>query len=238
MATQAISHSERQSRSRFYSINAIRVIATTVGVVFGLSGMNHGFFEFLQGNKATEGLVIHAIGPEQRFWAQGTEDALTIIPNYMVSGLLSMVIGAVIVVWSLRFLHTRHGRNVFLGLFIALFLVGGGIGQIAFFLPAWAFATRMDKPLTWWREKLPQRSWRILSGLWPVTLTLATASILFGIEIAIFGVVPGVNDLEQIQNTAGLFVMASIILYIVSFIAGIGHELYRAPLSDPISKGE
>ena len=211
----------------FYNLNAIRVIATTVGVIFGLAGFNHGFFEFLQGNTSTNGLIIQAIGEAQRFWPLGTEEAFTIIPNFMISGLLSMALGLTIVAWSLFYLPTKRGPTVFLVLFVLLFLVGGGIGQIVFFIPAWAFATRMDAPLTWWRKTLPQRTWSILSKLWPVILNLASLLILMGLEIAIFGYVPGMSDPERIQSTGMILVFISAILYVISFIAGIGHELRR-----------
>ncbi|MDX1413340.1 MAG: hypothetical protein R3293_04065 [Candidatus Promineifilaceae bacterium] len=215
-------------RTAFDNIGATRIIATTIGVFFGLfSSVNHGFFELLQGNKPTGSLIIQAIGEEQRFWPLGTEEAFTLIPNFMITGIASMVVGVAIIIWSIWFLPTRHGRSVFLGLFILSFLVGGGIGQVVFFIPAWAFATRLNMPLTWWRKVLPQRSWPLLSKLWPVTLVLATAVMLAGLEMAIFGYFPGRSEPEAIQNTALLFVLASATLYIISFIAGFGHELRR-----------
>jgi len=215
-------------RSTFENLNATRAIATTIGVFFGLfSGVNHGIFEFLQGNRPTNGFAIHAIGEAQRFWPLGTEDAFTIVPNFMVTGILSILVGLAIVVWSIWFLPGKHGRKVFLGLFILSFFVGGGIGQVAFFLPAWAFATRMDKPLTWWQKVLPQRSRAFLSKLWIVTLVAATLSMLVGLEMAIFGYFPGLKEAQAIQDTAMLFVLTAAILYVVSFIAGFGHELRR-----------
>lgn len=216
-----------QTTSSFDNLHATRIIATTIGVIFGFSGINHGFFEFLQGNKPTDGLIIQAIGEAQRFWPLGTEEAFTIIPNFRISGIVSMIVGLAIILWSLRFIQTRHGRTVFLGLFILLFLVGGGIGQIIFFIPAWAFATRMNKPLTWWKKVLPRSTWPFLSKLWVLTLILASIVILIGLEIAIFGFVPGVTHPETIQNTALLLVLVSAILYILSFIAGFGHELRK-----------
>lgn len=209
------------------SANAIRVIATTVGVIFGLSGFNHGFFEFLQGNKPTDGLVIQAIGDGQRFWSLGTEEAFTIIPNFMISGLLSMIVGLAIVVWSLWFLKSRSGPTVFLILFVILFLVGGGIGQVAFFIPAWAFATRMDSSLAWWRKALPQHGLPVLSRAWRPMLFLASAFILVGLEMAIFGFVPGMTEPHRIQDTAMLLVLTSALLYAMSFVAGIANELQR-----------
>lgn len=211
----------------FHNLNAIRVIATTVGVIFGLAGINHGFFEFLQGNKPTDGLIIQAIGEAQRFWPLGTEEAFTIIPNFMISGLLSMALGLTIIIWSLWFLPTKRGPTIFLLLFVLLFLVGGGIGQIAFFIPAWAFATQMNTTLTWWRKALPRRTWPFLSRFWIVSLILASLLILVGLEIAIFGYVPGMTEPERIQSTGMLLVFISALLYVVSFIAGLGHELRR-----------
>ena len=216
-----------KEKSSFDNLNATRVIVTTIGVIFGFGGFNHGFFEFLQGNTPTDGLIIQAIGEAQRFWVLGTEEAFTIIPNFLISGLLSMVLGLTIIIWSLWFIQTQHGRTVFLALFILLFLVGGGIGQVAFFIPAWAFATRMNTPLTWWKKVLPRSIWPFLSKLWIITLILSSIAILIGLEIAIFGFVPGMTNPERIQNTALSFVLASAILNVISFIAGFGHELRR-----------
>jgi hypothetical protein len=216
-----------KNRFSFYNINATRAIATTIGVIFGLSGINHGFFEFLQGDTPTHGPVIQAIGEAQRFWVLGTEEAFTFLPTFLISGVISMILGLAIIVWSLWFIQTKYGRKVFLALFVLLFLCGGGIGQVVFFIPAWAFATRIDKPLTWWKKALPRSLWPGLSKLWMVTLVLASAASLFGLEIAIFGFIPGLSDPGRIQNTALLLMLISAILYMLSFIAGFGHELSK-----------
>jgi hypothetical protein len=223
--------SRTSSQFSFQDLNATRIIAATIGVFFGLfSGVNHGIFEVLQGNKPTDGLLIHAIGEAQRFWPLGTEDAFTLVPNFMVSGIASIIVGLVIVIWSIWFLPTKHGPTVFLGLFILSFLVGGGIGQVAFFVPAWAFATRIDKPLTWWRKVLPRSTWPFLSRLWIVTMVLATVVMLIGLEMAIFGYFPGLTEPVSIQDTAMLIVLTAAIIYVFSFIAGFGHELRKREL--------
>ena len=215
-------------KNAFDDLSATRVIAATIGVFFGLfSGVNHGFFELLQGNTPTNGLLIHAIGESQRFWSLGTEDAFTVLPNFLLTGIVSMIVGFAIVIWSIWFLQTKHGTTIFLGLFILSFLVGGGIGQVAFFLPAWAFATRIDKPLTWWRKVLPRGSWSLLSKLWAPLLVLATLVMTIGLEMAIFGYFPGLTEPVAIQDRAMLFVLSAAILYILSFIAGFGNELRR-----------
>lgn len=217
----------------FQNLNATRVIATTIGVFFGLfSGMNHGLFEILQGNKPTDGLFILAIGEAQRFWPQGGELAFTLIPNFLITGIVSMIVGAAMVIWSIWFLPTKHGRTVFLGLFILSFLVGGGIGQSFLLIPAWAFATRMGKPLTWWRKVLPRSTWPFLSRLWVVTLVLVIVAMLITLEIGLFGYFPGITDPIRVENTAMLFLFSAVILCIISFVAGFGHELQRMELNE------
>jgi hypothetical protein len=115
---------------------ATRLNVVTLGVMLALSGMMaHGFFEVLQGYSPTDGLIIQAIGEEQRMWYYGSEEAFTIIPNFLVTGLLAMAASLCIVIWSVGFVHKKNGPLVLLLLFILLFLVGGGIAQILFFIP-------------------------------------------------------------------------------------------------------
>ena len=215
--------------------SATRIIATTIGVFFGLfSSINHGFFEILQGNKPTNGFLINAIGEAHRFWPEGTEPAFTLIPNFMLTGIAAILIGLAIIVWSIWYLPTKHGRTVFLGLFILSFLVGGGIGQAFFFIPAWAFATRMGKPLTWWGKALPRKIWPFLSKLWIILLVLATVVMLIGLEMAIFGYFPGITAAEDLMNINMSIVFGSALLYILSFIAGFGDELLRQETNNSI----
>ena len=98
---------------------------------------------------------------------------------------------------------------------------------MVFFVPAWAFATRIDKPLTWWKRVLPRAWWPFLSRLWVILLVLSTISILVGLEIAIFGYVPWTAVPDSVQNTGLAFVFASAVLNIMAFIAGFGHDLLR-----------
>ena len=217
------------------NLDPTRIIATTVGVFFGLfSSINHGIFEILQGNIPTNGFLINAIGEAQRFWPEGTEPAFTLIPNFMLTGIAAILVGIAIIVWSIWYLPTKHGRTVFLGLFILSFLVGGGIGQAFFFIPAWAFATRIGKPLNWWRKVLPNKIWPLLSKLWMTLLVLATIAMLIGLEMAIFGYFPGITASEDLMNINMSIVFGSAILYVLSFIAGFGHELLRQETNNPI----
>jgi hypothetical protein len=206
---------------------ATKTIVSTFGVILGIAGMNHGFFESLQGNTSTPGLIIQAIGPAQRMWLHGTEEAFSIIPNFLVTGILAMAVALLIMIWSVRYIQTKNGPTVFILLFVLLFLVGGGIGQIVFFLPVWAFSTRINKPLTWWQKVLPENVRRVLAKLWPFTLTVASGLFLLALEIAIFGFLPGVSDAEQKLYFCWSFLGFGWVILLFTFVAGIANDIQK-----------
>jgi hypothetical protein len=132
------------------------------------TGLNHGIFEVLQGNTPTGGLVIPAIGEAQRMWVQGGEEAFTIIPNVLATGILAIAVSLAVAVWSVGFVHNKHGPPVLLLLCALLFLFGGGIAApVVLAPPIWGAAARVNKPLAWWRRVLPEGVRRVLGPVWP-----------------------------------------------------------------------
>ncbi|QOR35167.1 hypothetical protein IMX26_17180 [Clostridium sp. 'deep sea'] len=206
---------------------AIQTIVATLGVTFGIGGVGHGFFEALQGNKATNGYVIHAIGEANRMWLYGNEPAFTIIPNFLITGIAAMLVGIAVIIWSWGFMHKKHASTVFLSLFILLFLVGGGIGQVVFFMIAWAMSTCIHSPLNWWRKVLPATMRRFLSKLWRPFLIASTVLILFALQIAIFGFVPGVSNPNIISIIMVSTLGAGLLFLILAFISGCAHDIYK-----------
>jgi hypothetical protein len=208
---------------------ATRIIAATIGVLLGIAGFEHGFFEVLQGNTPTDGLIIQAIGEAQQMWYYGTEEAFTLVPNFLITGILAMTISLAIIVWSVGFLHTKHGATVFGLLFVLLFFFGGGIAaQVVIAPPTWAAATRINKPLTWWRKRLPENVRRLLARLWPYTLILGALSFVIGLLIAVFGYVPGMSDPERIINVCWAFIFGGgWAVFLFTFVAGFAHDIER-----------
>jgi hypothetical protein len=205
---------------------ATRTIVSTVGVILAISGMVHGIFEILQGNTQANRPIIQAIGDAQQMWLYGTEEAFTIIPNFLITGILAVGVGLAILVWSVGFVQTKHGALVFLLLFLLLFLVGGGIAQVVLFLPAWAAATRINQPLAGWRKLLPERFRRMLAPLWPAALGVGAVSLLIGLSISITGYVPGASDPEQILSICWAFVFGGGLgVLSLSMVAGFAYDL-------------
>lgn len=208
---------------------ATKTIVATISVILAIAGLDHGIFEILQGNAPTGGLIIQAIGPDHQMWQYGTEEAFTLLPTYLSTGLVAVSLSLALIVWSLGYLHTRRGATVLGLLFVGLFLFGGGIAAQVMFAPfVWAAATRIHKPLTWWRQVLPADICPVLAKLWPFTLALGSFSFLIGLFIAITGYVPGQSDPEIIINICWAFIfIGGLGLYLLTFVSGFAHDVEK-----------
>ena len=166
---------------------ATRVVASTLGTLVGLAGIDHGIFEILQGNIPPSDMMIAAIGPAQRFWQYGEETALTIIPSYLISGILSVILGILVTVWAVRFIDRKHGGGILMLLSIALFLVGGGFAPIFMAIIASLTATQINKSLKFWRVVLPDSIRKFLGNIWLVVLVILVFIFVVSVITAIFG---------------------------------------------------
>jgi hypothetical protein len=189
------------------TISATRAVASTLGVLVGLAGIEHGFFELLQGNVTR---------------------ALTIIPNFFVTGMLAIIFGLLVTVWSGAFIDRKYGAWVLLLLSIMLWLVGGGFAPIFMLILAFATATRINKPLKWWRAHLHVDLRDLLATLWPWSLMAFVLVFFIGVEIAIFGYPLlwffDANVTYTIQSTLA-FIMVG--LMPVSIITAFAHDIQK-----------
>ena len=160
---------------------AIRITAAGLGVSAGIAGLEHGYYEFLQGSAPPDTLFINSIGPScdpELIW-NNCEPALTIIPNFAITGILAMILGLITIIWSLFFVQRKHGGLVLVLLSMGLLLFGGGlfpplIGTIAGLTGTW-----INKPLTWTRDHFSGGLSRGLSKLYPWAL-IAYLVLVFG----------------------------------------------------------
>lgn len=208
-------------------VNGIQVIASMLGVCVGVSGLDHGLFEALQGNAPTPGVIVQAIGPAQRMWIHGTEEAFTIVPNFLATGVASMVVGAVTIAWSIGFIDRPNGGRVLLLLGGLLFLVGGGIGMLPYLLLACAVTTRIKRPLTWWPSRLPFQARRALSRAWPGLVAADLALYAFALEVAIIGLVPGVTDPDKALVVCWAALLAMLPVVALALVGASTAELER-----------
>jgi hypothetical protein len=166
---------------------ALRTLASSVGALVGIYGIEHGIFELLQGNTPTEGLLIDAIGPAWEFWPRATEPALSIFPTYFLSGLFAIPLGVIVAVWALLFIERKNGPLILFILGMLLLLVGGGSPPLFTGTLACVAATRINQPMDWWRFRLSERTQSRLAKTWPWSLVSFFILSLVGVWTAIVG---------------------------------------------------
>ncbi len=211
------------------SISATRIVASTLGAIVGLVGVEHGFLEVLQGNAPTNGLVIDAIGPAQKLWLGATEPAFTIMPTFFISGILAMIIGTLIIVWAVAFIQRKHGSLVLLLLSILLFMVGGGSPPIFLGVIASLVATRINKPLNWWRTHLPLNARGYLAKLWFWSIIIFVFMFWFSVAIAITGWPLVMFDASG-TNAYGILSLlgyVSDVIMLLVVVAGFTYDIQR-----------
>jgi len=102
----------------------LRIAASAIGIFAGLGGATHGPGEILQGNVVPNSTVIET-------WplltALGGEPALTVIPNFIFAGILTIIFGLLVAAWAGKYVENRMGGLILILLSIIMLLVGGGI---------------------------------------------------------------------------------------------------------------
>jgi hypothetical protein len=205
--------------------SAIRMIASTFGVIMSLAGLEHGVGEILQGSNPPPGILFESWPGSETFALMAGEPAMSVIPNLLVSGVVTVLISVVALIWSLAFLGRKSGGLVLLLLSLLLLLVGGGIAPPLIGMIVGTAATRIHNPLRRWRDREPGSNPPLLAKLWHV-FTVAGAlgylALLPGIPIAI-----RFTELEDpaIVVYLGLF---SFVLLLLAIIGGLAWDSYQS----------
>jgi len=202
----------------YRNFSATRWVVTVYGLLVGFAGIEHGIFEALQGNIPTEDIMINAIGPGQTFWSGASERALTIIPNFLITGILAISFGIIVILWSILFIERKYGAILFLVFTFILFLVGGGFAPIFVSLVASATATRINKPLSWWKNHIPSKTYK----LWPWALILFVIIFTSAVGLQIFGT-PLTTEITTLLVSA--MALGMLLLIPVGVITGFAFDI-------------
>ena len=149
---------------------ATKAVASWFGVAAGLAGLEHGYFEVLQGNIRPASLMFPSMGPPcdpEQAW-NACEPAISILPSYLITGILAMLIGLVMIIWSAGFVQRQRGGLVLILLSITLLLFGGGIFPPLIGVIGGAAGTRINKPT----QGKPRSLTRWAAQLWPWPLVI------------------------------------------------------------------
>jgi hypothetical protein len=108
--------------------SSARVVVTRVfGVLVAASAAEHGLGEALQGSRAPAGPFIQSWPDAAFFRIEAGEPALTLVPNLLAAGVLTLLLSTVFV-WRAMARSARIPRVDLALVSILLLLVGGGFG--------------------------------------------------------------------------------------------------------------
>lgn len=206
-------------------MKASRIVVIVFALLCGLSGVIAGVFEIMQGNKPTGGLIISIIGPEYSMWdtydaseLMETYSALTIIPNFLLTGILAILVSISVIFWSIYGVHRKWGAWVFLLLSILQFMVGASF-VLDMAILTFLVSLLINKPLTWWNRILPKKLKKVLAGLFPTSIVLY---IIIAILLLMFTILGA--DSEDLHKFMEILAGAMLLPIVVMILGSISKD--------------
>jgi len=198
---------------------ATRIVAATFGFLAGIAGLVHGITEILQGNIRPAGFMFASIGDPcipEKVW-HACEPAMTILPNLLVAGVLTVIVGLLVMVWSVAFIQSITGGGILILLSIILLLVGGGFFPPLIGIAGGVAGTRINKPLT---DKHSGSLLQFLAKTWPWPLIIFVVWLLGQYLIGYLA-----NDF--LRSIMGFSLLLIVVLLPLSIFIGFAHDASR-----------
>jgi hypothetical protein len=197
-------------------MSPIRISSAATGTLCGLTGILAGIFLILRGNEPTNILKISTIGPEYLMWEDSTYVAWTLVPNFLISGIITLIVSTALVFVSIFYINKRYGSIVFLALSVLQLLTGGGfvidLAVITFLL-----SLGINSKLKGWRKIFLNKWGKLLASLWLPGLVLYSALSVVMLSITILGV--NRPDLMKLMIFLAGFMFLPVLLMIFGSLA-------------------
>lgn len=206
-----------QDQNVLTRLNAARMVASLFGILAGLGGLTHGVGEVLQGNVVPSGIVINSWTQGPIATNMGGEPGITLVPNLLVTGVLTILVSLSILVWATVFVQRKNGGRILIVLSIVMLLVGGGVGPPIIGILAGVAGTGINAPTVGWRARLAANGRRFLVRLWPWIFGIAAVSgtfLVVGSVILVYFF--GLNNADLFLNTFYLTVLSLLLTVLLA----------------------
>ncbi len=204
--------------------SAALIVASVFGILAGLGGLIHGIGEVLQGNVAPTGIFIYSWTQGPIATNMGGDPGLTIIPNLLGTGILTIIISLIIIIWAAVFIKRKNGGLTLILLSFILLIVGGGIAPPIISILAGVSGLGINSPLTWWREHLSLNLQRFFAKLW---LWLFGFAVIDGVFLVIGSLILvfffNLNDPDLFTYSFFL----SVILLLLVIFTGLSYDILK-----------
>ena len=197
--------------------NATRTTVSTFGVIIGIAGLEHGVGEIFQGNIAPNSVVIESWPNNPAYEILAGEPAMTIIPNLLLTGILTVIVSIIFMIWAAIYVERKNGVRILMLLTLVLLLVGGGFAPPIISALLIYPAIRINSP--------PKRLLSIgfLGKFWPIIFVISI--------ISYFSLWPGMVILYYL-NPTGVYPMGELTLLafgtlILSLLSSLSYDSLR-----------
>ncbi len=199
--------------------NATKATVSAMSAFVALAGIEHGVGEILQGSVRPDGIMI-ASWRDPAFDVLAGEPAMTLIPNLLASGILSILVSLVFLMWGALFIHRKHGGLVLILLSVILLLVGGGFAPPVLGIILGAVGTKVNSTWAHWSTRRPGWSRRLLGSAWGWLLGASMAAFLITFPgLILIEHFAGLSNPELIATILPLFALGFLLLAIFSGFA-------------------
>jgi hypothetical protein len=196
------------------------------GALAGVSGIVHGIGDILQGNKAPDGMFIVTWPDSPFFDILAGEPAMTIIPNFLITGILAVLFSLIFLVWAVRYVGRKHSGLVLILLSVAMLLTGAGFGPFILGVVVGLTATQINSPLSRWRAHVPDGLRHFLGDLWVWSFAAALFAWLM--------LFPGINLIDTfigVENADSVYMITGFAfgLLLLTIFTALAHDSRRQP---------
>jgi hypothetical protein len=96
----------------------------------------------------------------------------------------------------------------------------------------WIHATRINKPLDWWKKIISEKNTKFLSRAWLPALVATSGLWLFVMELGIFGYFPGQSNPNIILKIIFILLFSTAILANFTFICAFARDIGERKLEE------
>jgi len=213
---------------RFIQIGAARLVASIFGILAGIGGIMHGPGEILQGNVAPAGMFFNSWTVEPIATNVGGEPAMSLIPNLLISGILTLLISSIVLVWAAAFVGRRRGGVILILLSFIMLLVGGGFAPPLIGIIAGVAGLGINAQEPKWSKNLSSRSRKLFAAAWPWLFAVCVIDgAILVVGSLIFGYIIGLN----IPGVWVFCFLLAIPLLILTITTGVAYDSNRSNVS-------
>jgi hypothetical protein len=177
------------------------ILASIMGSITGFAGIGHGILAMSNGYTFSDSFFLSKAG------------SFSIITNYLISGLIALVFGIFIIIWSIAFIHRKYGSQIFIICSFIMVLIGGGIAPIIY------APFTLIVSLKIYSRKAPKISLIAFTKYW--FSMLLTGFILLFLGLNLLFIMQPTNEFYSICTIFGcIFILISALLQFATYTVG------------------